>query len=76
MNKIEIFGAGCPFCKEAIEHINKEVCESCEVIVHDLHDPSIAEQAKKYGVKRAPAFVVNGILSPCCKSCQDINITM
>lgn len=76
MNKIEIFIAGCPLCKETIERIQQQVCESCEVIVHDLHDPLIAEHAQKFGVKRAPAVVVNGTLSPCCKSCQNIDIAV
>ena len=75
MNKIEIFSAGCPFCEEAVKHINEEVCESCEIIVHDLRDSSIAERARKYGVKRAPAVDVNGNLSRCCK-CQDIHIAV
>ena len=62
MNKIEIFSAGCPLCEEAIEYIKGKVCESCEVTVQDLYDPLIAKRARKYGVKRAPAVVVNGTL--------------
>jgi len=71
MNKIEIFSAGCPLCKEAVDRIKSQVCESCEVVVQDLHDSKTTILAQKYGVKRAPAVVVNGTLSPCCK-CQDI----
>lgn len=73
MNKIEIFSAGCPLCKETVEHIKKKICESCEVIVYDLHDPSIAERTKRYDVKRVPSVVINGQLSPCCK-CEGIKI--
>ena len=75
MNKIEIFSAGCPLCEEAIERVKDEICEACEVTVQDLHDPKIAKRAREYGVKRAPAIVVNGTLSPCCKG-KDIKIDL
>jgi len=75
MNKIEIFSAGCLFCKETIERVKREACKSCEVVVQDLHEPKTTIHAQKYGIKRAPAVVVNGTLSPCCK-CQDIEIAV
>jgi len=75
MNRIEIFSAGCPLCIETIERIKPEVCESCEVTVHDLHNPEVINRAKEYEIKRAPAAVVNGELSPCCK-CSDIKIVV
>lgn len=75
MNKIEIFSAGCPLCIETIERIKSEVCESCEVTVHDLTQPEVINRASQYGIKRVPAAVVNEELSPCCK-CSDIKIVV
>jgi len=75
MNKIKIFSAGCPLCIETIERIKFEICESCEVTVHDLHNPELMNLAKEYGIKRAPAVVVNGELSSCCK-CSDVKVVV
>lgn len=75
MNKIGVFSAGCPLCEEAIERIKGVVCESCEVAVQNLNDPITAKSVREYGVKKAPAVVVNGILLPCCK-CADIEIEL
>jgi predicted transporter len=43
--KIEVFSAGCPVCKDAVNLMNKLVCESCEVSVLDMNEPEIAERA-------------------------------
>ncbi len=65
--KIEVFSAGCAACEEAIALVNRIACPSCEVEVHDMRDKKVAERAKKYGVKRVPAVVVDGKLADCCK---------
>ncbi|TET33211.1 MAG: hypothetical protein E3J72_17385 [Planctomycetota bacterium] len=67
--KVEVFSAGCPACKEAIEMINRVGGEDVEVIVLDMNDPEIAEKAKKLGVRCAPAVAVNGTLADCCQEC-------
>ena len=65
--KIEVFSAGCPACEEAIGLVNRIACPSCEVEVLDMRDRAVAERAKRYGVRRVPAVVVNGVLAECCK---------
>lgn len=65
--KIEVFTAGCPACDEVVALVNRIACPSCEVEVVDMHDRAVAERAKRYGVNRVPAVVVNGQLAECCK---------
>ena len=65
--KIEIFSAGCPACEETIALVNEIACSSCEVEVLDMSRAEIAERAKRYGIGRVPAVVVNGRLAECCK---------
>jgi glutaredoxin 3 len=64
--KIEVFSAGCSVCHETIELVKQLACSSCEVEIHDMHKPEVAERAKAYGVQRVPAVVINGKLASCC----------
>ncbi len=64
--KIEIFSAGCPACEDTLTLVNEIACESCEIIVADMHDPKVAKRAKLLGVKSVPAVVINGKLAGCC----------
>lgn len=64
--KIEIFSAGCPACDEAIEAIQGIACPSCETEVLDMHEPSVAIRAKRLGISRVPAIVIDGQLAQCC----------
>lgn len=64
--KVDVFTAGCPACEEALKLIYRVVCSSCEVEVHDMHDPETAAKAKTYGIHRLPSVVVNGKLLDCC----------
>ncbi len=64
--KIEIFGAGCPVCEKARALVERLACPSCTVEVLDMHDPSVAERAKEYGIRSVPAVVVDGRLAQCC----------
>ena len=64
--KIEIFSAGCPACKEAIDLIHKAACSSCEIQVLDMQDPQVAARATSYGIKRVPSVVIDGRLADCC----------
>ena len=66
MRKVEIFSAGCPCCDEAVKEIRAAACSSCDVEVRDMHDPTVAADAKKYGIKRVPAVVIDGKLAECC----------
>jgi glutaredoxin len=64
--KIEVFSAGCPVCKDAVNLMNKLVCESCEVSVLDMNEPEIAERAKTLGIRSVPTIVIDGKLADCC----------
>ena len=64
--KIEVFSAGCPACEDTVKLISDIACESCEIIVLDMHDDKVAARAKSLGVKSVPAVAVNGKLVGCC----------
>ena len=64
--KIEIFSAGCPVCHEAVEAVNRIACDSCETEVLDMKQPEVAARAKRLGINRVPAIVIDGKLADCC----------
>ncbi len=66
MADVQIFSAGCPCCDEAIAAVKQVACSSCTVSVRDMNDPAVAADAKKYGIKRVPAVVIDGKLADCC----------
>jgi len=64
--QIEIFSAGCSTCKETIKLVQSLACDSCNIKVHDMNARGVAAKAKKYGVQRVPAIVIDGKLAACC----------
>jgi glutaredoxin 3 len=64
--KVEIFGAGCQTCHEAIEAIKREAGPASEIVVHDMKDIHVVRRAKELGVHSVPAVVIDGRLAPCC----------
>ena len=66
MRDVQIFSAGCPCCIEAIAVVKQAACGSCNVQVRDMNDPAVAADAKKYGIQRVPAVVIDGKLADCC----------
>jgi glutaredoxin len=64
---VEVFTAGCAVCDEAIQAVRKIACDSCDVQVQDMRTDAAQAKAKKYGIRRVPAVVVNGQLADCCK---------
>ena len=64
--KIEVFSAGCPVCRDAIEMVERNACPSCEVTVLDMNDAKVAERAKKLGIRSVPSVVIDGKLADCC----------
>ncbi len=64
--KVEVFSAGCGVCDETIALVQSLACGSCDVVIHDMHIPEVAAKAKRYGVRSAPAVVVNGKPAECC----------
>lgn len=64
--KIEVFTAGCPACDETVAMVQRVACASCDVEIHDMRQAGVAARAKRYGVARVPAVVINGVLAGCC----------
>lgn len=64
--KIEVFSTSCAACEDIIKLVNDLACESCEIIVLDMHDPKIAGRAEKLGIRSVPAVAINGELADCC----------
>jgi hypothetical protein len=64
--QVEVFSAGCSACQEAIDLVNRIACPSCEITVHDMHDPAVARRAKALGIGTIPAVVIDGKLADCC----------
>ena len=63
---IEVFSAGCPYCREAVELVRRLAGADHDVEVHDMHRDDVVARARQYGVRSLPAVVVNGQLTPCC----------
>jgi hypothetical protein len=66
--KIEIFTAGCPLCDETVAMVRRIACSSCDVEVLSMNDASGTAKARRYGVARVPAVVIDGRLADCCAS--------
>ena len=64
--KVEVFSAGCSICDNAIAKIKEWACDSCEVIVLDMKDDTVARYAKKLGINSVPAVAIDGIIADCC----------
>lgn len=65
---VEVFGAGCPACDDAIALVRAQACPSCEVRILDMKAPEVADRAKDLGVRRVPAVVIDGRLAECCSA--------
>lgn len=64
--KIEVFSAGCALCEDTVAMVNRVACSSCDVEILSMKDPEVAARAKRYGIVRVPAVVINGKLADCC----------
>jgi hypothetical protein len=64
---VEVFSAGCPTCREAIELVRRVAGER-HVEVLDMNEPAVEAKAKQYGVHRVPAVAIDGKLAECCTS--------
>jgi glutaredoxin 3 len=64
--KVEVFSAGCPLCKDAVEMVKRISLPDCEINVLDMKDNDVAERAKRLGIRSVPAIVIDGKLADCC----------
>jgi glutaredoxin 3 len=67
MKKIEVFSAGCSACQDVISLVQKVACSNCDVSILDMNKDDVAQRAKKLGIARVPAVVINGVLADCCQ---------
>lgn len=70
---VEIFSAGCPLCKEAVEQVKNISCASCEIVVLDMNDLAAETRARELGIRSVPAVAVNGKLTGCA-TCRGIDL--
>lgn len=72
MRQVEVFTAGCSICDPVVDLVKELACENCEVTVYDVRagceSNECRAQAKRYGIQRLPAVVVDGKLAECCGS--------
>lgn len=68
MRTVEIFTAGCPCCDDMMIAVKAAACSNCNVVVRDMKDAAAAADAKRHGIKRVPAVVIDGKLAECCAS--------
>lgn len=66
MRNIEVFTAGCPCCDDAAKAVRAAASSTDDVQIRDMRDPAVATEAKKHGIHRVPAVVINGQLADCC----------
>lgn len=65
---VEVFSAGCPCCRETVKVVEGIACPSCDVRILDMRTDKAAQvKARRYGVNRVPAVVVDGRLADCCR---------
>ena len=53
-------------CEDAIDIVRETACPSCEVVVLDMHEPSVTARARNLGVQSVPAVAIDGTLAGCC----------
>ena len=64
--RIEVFSADCPLCRSAVDQVRAAACPSCDIVVHDMGDPTNAARAEALGVRSVPAVAIDGALADCC----------
>lgn len=69
---IEIFSAGCPLCLEAIDQVLTHIASPADAVVtRDIYDCNVLKAAKRLGIRRVPAIVVDGRLACCSDATLD-----
>lgn len=68
MKTIEIFSAGCACCDETVQAVKAAASKNDTIVVRDMKDANVVAEAKKHGIGRVPAVVIDGQLADCCKS--------
>lgn len=70
--KTKVFTSGCPVCEPVVDLVKRVACSSCDLVIYDLNKGCETNEcrakAKRYGINRIPAVVVDGKLLDCCRS--------
>lgn len=64
--KLEVFTAGCDLCEEMVREVRAAACDSCQIEIRSTLEKVHAEAARRYGIRRLPAVVIDGRLADCC----------
>ncbi len=64
---VEVFSAGCPACRDALELVERIAGASCDVRVLDMNDTTVSGRARELGIRTIPAVVVDGEVASCCR---------
>ena len=67
MAKIEIFHAGCKGCESTVRTVKRLASSSDEVHILSMKDAAVVRRAKRLGIQRFPAVLVNSKLAACCR---------
>ncbi len=62
---IEVFSAGCPLCKDAIDLVERLSGNPDQVIVHDMNTPTAVSEAHRLGILSVPAILIDGQIAEC-----------
>jgi hypothetical protein len=66
---IEVFSAGCSACEDALKVVREIAGTSHQLEIRDMRaDEAVQERARRLGIHRVPAVVVNGTLAQCCQT--------
>ena len=59
---IEIFSAGCPLCRHAIDDIQIGKCQGCNQTVYDMNKMTeeVKRKMKVYGITSVPTTIIDG----------------
>ena len=61
--EVEVFVGTCQVCRGAVDLVRQVAGDSCTVTVLDANDPMVILRARKLGIERFPAVVVDGKLA-------------
>jgi len=67
MATIEIFHAGCKGCENTVKLVKRLASSSDEVQILSMKDDAVVRRARRLGIQRFPAIVVNSKLAACCR---------
>jgi hypothetical protein len=62
--KIRIYSAGCSVCRDAVDMVERLAGTSHDLEILDMQQVSVAQQAKRQGVRSVPSVVIDAQIAP------------